>query len=386
MKRKNQIMKIIAVFIALFSFTFAPSCKSKIKEEGITTINVTKSYSEKTIELKDISDLEYVIMDDSDDFLYKGRPLYITDNTVVIEDFTTDDFLFFTREGKPKSRFNKKGGGPNEFSDISASIYDENKDELFIVSRDRVLVYSSEGEFIRKFPLVEGAYVTTVRDFDEECLIIYDRSESYDTDFLLISKEDGRVIDLIDLPRSEKVQLYLVEMDGNNINITTGTTNNLVPHKEGFLLTNYSSDTVYSFNRNKELEPFLVRTPEIQKMEPIIYLNSLVESSQYQFMLVTTVKKQNNRLPSVSIVRDKSNNRIYKQNVVLSEFEGKEIVITPACLYNMKDADVGFFEFNMDELQTANNENRLSGELKKITEHAESINNSNNIYMLVHFK
>lgn len=383
---KLKTFTLYATLMALLYLLFASSCKSDRREGDIVTIDVSKSYSEKEIDLNAIADIEYVIMDDSDDYLYKGRPEYITENTILIEDLSTEDFLFFTREGVPKSRFNSKGGGPTEFSYYSSLLYDENRDELFIVDRDRVFVYSSEGEFIRKFPLIEGSYVSATRDFDKESLIIYDISESYDTDFLLISKEDGSVIDLINLPRIEKIQLYIMETKGENINITSGQTSNLVAHKDGFLLTNYSSDSVYLYNRNKETEPFVVRTPEIQNMNPIVYLNSLVETSQYQFMQITTVKKENNRLPSVSIVRDKSDKKIYKQKVILSDLKGKELDITPACIYNMKNSEVGFFELDIDELQTANNENKLSGELKKITEYAERTNNSNNIYMFLHFK
>lgn len=383
---KIQRLTFYATLMALLYLLFASSCKSERREGDIVTIDVSKSYPEKEIDLNAIADIKYVIMEDTDDFLYKGRPQYITENSILIEDLSTEDFLFFTREGVPKSRFNSKGGGPTEFSYYSSLLYDENRDELFIVDRDRVFVYSSEGEFIRRFPLVEGAYITEIRDFDEESLLIYDTSESYDTDFLLISKEDGSVMDLISLPRIEKLQLYIMETNGENMNITSGKTNNLVAHKDGFLLTNYSSDSVYLYNKNKEVKPFLVRSPEIQKMEPIVYLNSLVETSQYQFMLVTTVKKQNNRLPSVSIVREKSNNKIYKQKIVFSEFEGRELDITPACIYNMKNSKIGFFELDIDELYTANKENKLSGDLKKITEHVDSINNNNNVYMLIYFK
>lgn len=372
--------------MTLVYLVFASSCNSRSTPEGTMTIDVTKSYPEKVIDLKDIADVSYVIMNDSDGFLYRGGPRYITDNTIVIVDYGTHDFLFFTREGTPKSRFNCIGGGPKECSYIGSLIYDENKDELFIVSANKVLVYSSEGKFLRKFSLLEGTYVKTVRDFDDKYLIIYDNLECYDTDFLLISKEDGSVMDLIDLPRNKKVQVYLSVVNGNNVMVTTGHTNNIVSYKDGFLLTNYSSDTVYSYNRNKELEPFLVRTPEIQKMDPIVYLNSLVECSEYQFMQVVTVKNENGRLPQVCLVRDKKNNKIYTQKIKVSEFKGKTITITPTCLKRMKGAEVGLFKFNLDELETANSEHKLSGELKKITEYAQDINNSNNIYMFVHFK
>lgn len=384
-KKKNQLVRINVVFMTLVYLVFAYSCNSKSTPEGIMTIDVTKSYPEKVIDLKDIADVSYVIMNDSDGFLYRGGPRCITDNTIVIEDYATNDFLFFTRDGTPKSRFNCIGGGPKECSYIGSLIYDENKDELFIVSVDKVLVYSSEGKFIRKFSLL-GNYGRVIRDFDDKCLMMYDKMECYDTDFLLISKEDGSVMDLIDLPRNKKVQVYLSVVKGSNIMVTKARTNNIVSYKDGFLLTNYSSDTVYWYNRNKELEPFLARTPEIQKMNPIVYLNSLVECSEYQFMQVITVKNENGRFPQVCLVRDKKNNKIYTQKIKVSEFKGKTLTITPTCLKRMKGADIGLFKFNLDELQTANSEHKLSGELKRITEYAERTNNSNNIYMFAQFK
>lgn len=384
---KKMIFVIVGVFSSLLSLLLLSSCKSTVDDSSIITIDVSKNYPVKEIDLKTIADIQYLILEDNnDDFLFKGLPRYITDNTLVIIDNASNDIMFFSRDGKPKSKFNRKGNGPEEYVTASSMVYDEDKDELFVVDRNRVFVYSSEGKFIRNFKLLEGVWIYQIREFDDKSLIIYDDRDIYETDFSIISKEDGTLLESIVLPEYEKMQTQVRETDGEYVTVYYVPSNNLVKHKDGVLLNNHSSDTLFLYNRNRIIKPFLVRTPQIRATDPVIYLNSLVESSEYQFFQAVEVKVGDDGVPWIGLMREKSNNNIYTQKIVLNDFRGKEIVITPNCISNTNDPGVGFFNMDIEELSTANAEGRLSGELKKITEHAEQSDNGNNVYMFVYFR
>lgn len=381
----DAFASIISVLIIYIFILILSSCKSNNINEEVIIIDVEKNYQEKEIHLNQIADIFYILTEDSLDFLYKGVPQCITANTIVIQDAISSDIMFFSRDGKAMSKFNKLGNGPNEFSYINTMIYDENSDELFIVSGDRILVYSSKGEFIRTISLLEGSLITEIREFDNISFLIYDMAGKYRRNFSIISKEDGRVLKPIELSQNSQLQMYIMEMDGNNLGMTVGPINNIVMHENGFLLTDHSSDTVFLYRRNNSTMPILVRIPQIQEMDPVIYLNTMVETSRYQFFQSVKVKKLNNRLPSVSLVRDKSQNKIYKQKIILSDFPEKKIEITPDCTSRTNDPKMGFFELDIEELHDANERGKLNGNLKKISEHAKRINNNNNVYMFVHF-
>lgn len=372
-------------FLTMCSLSmFILSCNPADTNNTIIDVDVSKDYPVKTLSLESFSKIEYVVMDDSNDFLFKGRPQCITDNTIVIDDMTSGDFLLFDRQGHPLSKISAKGDGPNQFASYSRIIYDENNRELFVFDENRVFVYSSDGTFIRAFRLPENARIIDAHQFDESTLIVFDDSENYESNFLLLSKQNGEILESIPLPRKKKPQLYIMEEDGNRLNFFMAKRFNIVHHREGFLLTDYSLDTVYLYNRNKDISPFLVRSPQIQEMQPVIYLNSLVESSQYQFLQTVQVENKNNQLPKKCILRERKSNKIFTQEIVLDEFRGKLFEITPDCISKTRNCKVAIFELDLDELQSANLDGKLSGRLKEITDRSIESNNENNIYMFVY--
>ena len=87
---------------------------------GLPVVDVSKSYPEKEIVLTDIAEVTYVSLDSkNDDFLYKGSINYITENTFVVQDIVSGSVLFFSKDGAPKSCFNHKGNGPQDYWGVS---------------------------------------------------------------------------------------------------------------------------------------------------------------------------------------------------------------------------------------------------------------------------
>ena len=366
-------------------FMFILSCNSVNTNNTIITVDVSRNYPVKTLSLESFSDIEYVILADSNDFLFKGYPQSITDNTIVTYDMVSGDILFFNRQGRPISKVSAKGNGPNQFTSFSTILYDEHNSELFIFAGNKVLVYSLDGIFIRSFQFPEGTWIVDVQQFDENTLIVFDESESFESSFLLVSKENGEILEFIPLRRKEKPQLYIMETIENSMYFVMGKMFNIVHHRDGFLLTDYSLDTVYLYDRNRNITPFLIRSPQIQEMQPVVYLNSLVESAQYQFLQTVQVEKKNNQLPTKSILWERRSNKIFTQKIVLDEFRGKHFEITPDCISKTRDYKTALFELDLDELQSANSDGKLSGRLKDITNRSIDNNNENNIYMFVYF-
>ena len=174
-------MKANEVSYLFVIMAFVTCCSSdKQSKDGLPCIDVRKNYPEKEIILTDIADVTYVHLNtENADYLYRGGIKYVTENTIVVEDDTSGSILFFSKDGKPISRFNRYGNGPEEYSStIFFIVYDESADDVFVympssfsISGHSILVYSSAGEYKRKLPLQAGVF--PLIDFDDQSLFLY---------------------------------------------------------------------------------------------------------------------------------------------------------------------------------------------------------------------
>ena len=119
-------------------------------------------------------------------------------------------------------------------------------------------------------------------------------------------------------------------------------------------------------------------------MAPVVYLNGFVEAGNYEFVSVVTVKLENGELPITYLMRDKETGSVYRQKMTLNDYQGKYVTISPETIANTQDSKLGLIVLGLVELQDANNENKLSGQLKELVENSDE--DGNDIYMLLHFK
>ena len=374
------------LLIFFMFFASITSCTDKKQSTGeIIHIDVSKNYPEKVITLEDIADVEYVQMEVHDDYLFKASPQYISSSTIMINDYTTNDFLFFTSDGKPKSKFNHYGEGPGDYSFVFLIAYDEKEDKVFVLSNNKILVYSSDGTFNYSIALHEGAKIKSITVYDEESLLIYNDSDVYDNNnFVRISKKDGSVIDRINNTGHKDISLYARSESEDAGFVIIATTYPVLRYKDGFLLTDYSKDTVFFYSRNNELSPVLVRTPTIFEMNPYTIINSFVEAGDYLFFRSLSLKIENNNLPTTFLMINKNDHSVYRQKILLKDYKGKEVSLCPFNISISANPEVGLMQLNLSELQDAYNENKLSGKLKEMVEASDD--DSNNIYMILKFK
>jgi hypothetical protein len=400
-------MKIKLFIFNLLIFVTIMGCFSEQRvTSNLTEIDVNKNYPEKVIKLNDIVDVCYIQLKTDNDYLFKSAPVTITKNTIVIFERIYGSFLFFSKEGIPKSTFNRKGNGPGEYISVTSAIYDEEKDELFTVFRNKITVYSSTGEYKRTLTLPDEIWISEIALFDENSLLIYDSHKQYsmaanrikeaDSDknvqqndgespFIRISQKEGNVIGRVSVPQDDKIELIATFDGGNGMILSApGRANRIVKCRNGFLLRNPEIDTVFFYSKDLTLTPVMTQTPPVKSLTPKIYINNYIDMEQYQFIEIITLKFDNGRLPSTFLVRDKENGAIYKPKIVFDDFKGKEISISPSITTCTSESQTGFFELDMTELKTAYDENNLSGKLEEMVVSAND--DDNNIYLLLRFK
>ena len=383
MKTKTISCLSICVIIC---FQLCGCTSKKGNENTLIQFDVSASYPEKEIKLEDVADVEYLQLEFDEDFLFTELPSIITEDKIIIKRRRDGDILIFSRAGKPLSKFNRRGNGPGDYADIDALVYDEIADELFVISGNRIKVYSPSGDFKRTIPLLEGASIREIEDYDSGTLLLYDNNNVYPASFSLISKKDGSVVGTVDMPQDKKINTFISRVSGNNVITIRGEdAYHILRYKDGFLLTDFSIDTVYFFSRNKALSPVLVRKPAIQSMDPVIYLNSFVEAGNYEFFTAVTVNNESNILPTRDLMRDKQTGSIFSPKITFNDgYRGDGIVLSPKIITATHDSKLGLIVHGLLSLQKANSENKLSGKLKELVENSDEDGNS--IYMLLHFK
>ena len=394
-------MKNYFLSISMLCLLFSGCSSEKKNEHGFIDLNVSASYPEKEIQLEDIADIEYLQLGVYEDFLFSREPRIITSEKIIFYEFRSGDIMAYSRDGNPLLKFNRKGNGPSEYTEINQLIYDETTDEFFVqsFSSGNIMVFDTRGEFKRVIPLPivsptqaidGGTRNTTVElgNFDPKTLLLFDSSN--DNPFTLISKEDGSVIESIEIPKDQDLATYIMALQMNSSNVVTGVSlliapaNHFVKYNDGYLLTEFSIDTVYFLSPDKKLSPFLVRQPAIQSMDPAIILNTLVEAGNYEFLLAVTIMDDSGALPKKYLMRDKKTGSIYRQKITFNDYRGKEVTISPVTIANTQDSKLGLITLSLVELQDANRENKLSGRLKELVDNSDE--DGNDIYMLLHFK
>jgi len=401
-------MKTTHISYVIVITTLAIAYTSCQRAQGdLPYIDVRKNYPVKEVFLTDIADITYVhLCTENSDYLYSGTVFDMTANTIVITNpdiRSSGDIFFFSKDGSPKSRFNRRGNGPREYRNAYQVFYDEDADDVFVLSTSNVMqVYSSAGRHKRDIPLPQGAIIMNeIISFDERSFLCYDENmaaivsltseaddsptKGYIAPFYLISKVDGTVLDYFELPIAP---IFLgIPQDGRRVSAPPNTRVRLISSKEGALLCNPENDTVFLYGKDRSLTPVLHKIPLAGATNPLTYLNNCIDMGNYQFVEVYTVRAGEVYLGDIfsakHYMRDKRTGDIFQQKLLLPEYTGKEFIIRPV-LRRMVYGNKYYFELDLVELKEAYAQNKLSGKLKELVATLKA--DDNNVYVIAEFK
>ena len=286
MKKINAILVTILLIIV--------GCgERKQSTEDFIVVDVTKNYSsKKELILQDFMDVEYIVLETNDDFTNQGIAEYIGEKFILVKNRINDGNIFvYDRSGKALRKINRKGQSGEEYIYIYGIALDENSEEMFINDRPskKIVVYDLYGNFKRSFKHKEGGgslYYTDMFNYDKDHLICYD-GYNEESPFVLVSKQDGSITKEIKIPFKEKKAPGAIKNDeasGTTFRVGPKPYRKIITYNGNWILSELSSDTVYSFLPDYTLQPFLVRTPPVQSMDPEIFLMLRLFSDRYYFM------------------------------------------------------------------------------------------------------
>jgi len=274
-----------------------------IVSQGLPIIDLTKNYPEKDFSLDDAKK-EYIPLETTNkvlcdrDFMLE----YISDKYIVGKNRSRGDVFIFGRNGKVISRFNNKGQSGKEYLHITSIVFDEKKQEIFIADhllKNQCLVYSIDGNFLRKFNFPADSWIVEIYDFDEQSLLIYNghRKDLDDKNiinqkkpYLFISKKDGSVVSRLELSFPKRISdsyvLEVKEDESRSIRIKVGSYG--IKYGNEYIIADRSCDTVFLMTRDKKLTPLFIRTPSCFNEKKLITMGINLKTDQFLFFGTVT--------------------------------------------------------------------------------------------------
>jgi len=391
MKKSLTILVIILFVTAGFV-----GCKqSGTQSDDFITVDVTKQYSSREeMNLQDFMDVEYIALETKDDFLNQGFVQAIGKELILVRNRKDDgDIFVYDRTGKALRKINRRGQGGEEYTSIFNITLDEDNQEMFVndIFAKKMIVYDLYGNFKRTFKHKEATgleFYVDIFNYDKDNLICYDQYNK-DVSFVLVSKRDGSITKEIKIPYKEKKFLHQQQKDetsGMTYTVSPGPQRSIIPFKDNWLLIEFSSDTIYRFLPDHSIQPFIVRTPSINSMDPEVFLSLRLFSDRYYFMETTKNEYDFNTeygFPKTYFIYDTQKKTMLRYTVNNGDYTYKKEIYMS--MTRPVDHEIeSWYPLDAFELATTYERGQLKGKLKEIA--ATLDEESNPVIMLIKHK
>ncbi|WP_455623095.1 6-bladed beta-propeller, partial [Parabacteroides sp.] len=315
----------ILISVLILSTLLAGCGGNNPSEEELITVDVTKSYPKKELILQDFMDVEYIPLETTDEFICQGLVMAIGKDVILARNRVRDGYIFFfdRKTGKGLKKINREGQGGEEYTFIQRIVLNEEQNEMFVLDHfsRQIVVYDLDGKFKRKLKRGEELYFFHLYDFGQDDLIANNYWVTDKSAFAVVSKQDGNMIEQIQIPFKEKIPIamsYSDEAKDLYYSVIPNNYNPIIPYFDSWMLVEQSSDTIYKYQSDHKMIPIIARTPSVQSMNPEVFLFLGVLTNRYYFM--ETVKKEYNfetheGFPTTDLLYDKQEQAIFEYTV-----------------------------------------------------------------------
>ena len=367
---------------------------NKQSADDLVVVDVTKNYPEKELMLQDFMDVEYIVLDSSDDeFLCQGEVLDVGKEIMLVRNQISDGNIFiFDRNGKGLRKINRRGQGPEEYTSITGLTLDEDRGEIFVKSfRKGIIVYDLFGNYLRNLPVREDfLYSSELQNYDREHLICgeyllrVDENSKETQSGIIISKKDGSIMNDIRVHIEKAVNTRV--NDGMIEVLLSSMVKSFIPYHDRWILTELSSDTIFSLLPDYSMTPFIARTPSIHSINPEIFLFPVLLTDRYYFMetLKREVEYTTRIIPRRKLIYDRQEKTIYRYTVYNSDYAIPKPIEFILRFSNMSNEIAYLQKLEAYELIELNEKGELKGKLKEVAANLDE--DSNPVIMLVKHK
>jgi len=384
-------MKKVNVFLIIILLAVMAGCgRNKQSNDVLIIIDVSKSYPKKELILQDFMDVEYIVLETTDDFLTQGSILDIGKEIILVRNNTNDgDIFVYDRSGKGLRKFNHLGQGPEDYGNLAGSYVtlDEENNEILINNfmTGQTTVYNLYGNFVRRFSQSEGVRYATLRNFDREYLIgkatsmRFDETATESQPFAIISKKDGSMVHDIRISFKKAINTRISPLDGGFIVLLDFSTNLIIPFRDSWILAEFSSDTLYRLLPDFSFTPFIARTPSVHSTDPEIICLPILLTDRYCFL--ETFKRESG-YTKTKLMYDIQENTVHNYTVINDDYSTKKAL--DFLTFNSNKTIAFWQKIEAHELMELNQKGELKGKLKEL---AAKLNEDDNpVIMLVKHK
>lgn len=353
------------------------------QKTDIPTIDLTKTYPKKTLQIEDIADVEYIPLETKDDVLVsRFQRAVVLDKQIILQNHMQGDVFVFDRKGKFQSSFNHKGNGPGEYMQILSFSADADAKEIFIQdhpAQKRIQVYSFEGKFKRSLPINKQLTLGGIYNYDDTYLFadwfaqVYDpenKSKLNDRPYLLIDKKSGDITPLPQKIKNQETGRHRVKKGNGSKTLKFPVCR--VMQAGDVVISDYGLDTTCIYANGKMI-PLLVRNvAEAKKKGDVILSTILAKSDRYVIVDNLNKKEQVEKIMngakeavSTQLLCDMKKGTIHDSKLQLSTMPDQDISINNFILFedaNQMLLNVG----SNDELIELYEDSKLKGRLKDI--------------------
>ena len=361
------------------------------------TIDTNKKYPFKEFILNDLADITYIPIETNNDVLINNginALSHFSDKYIIIVNYKSYDCYIFDRNGKIINFFNHKGQGPNEYLNITGITVDETKREIYIVDhpqKNRIMVYSFDGDFIRKLSLPAKTTIGTIHNFDNETLLCEDNNHRNGNKkpYFFISKQNGHIINELDIIfNKERISPRFYQKTGEKgvMAIAYGY-NPIIRFNEDFIIGDISHDTIYQYSKNKTLTHILVKTPSIYSQDPQIMVIPEFKTPKLFFLERTERKfnfEEKKGFEREKIVYDYNSGFFYKYVLKNKDYPNQNFYLNSGGYAYRAEKNTLCQFIPAEELIEANDNGELHGPLKEITKTLKI--DDNPVLMIIKFK
>lgn len=321
MRNKYQILALVLLLTC--------SCSRYNKQGGedrvLITVNLKQEYPNRKLILQDFMDVEYIALETSEKFLCQGQVLDIGENVILMKNsFQDGDLFLFDKKGKGINKINRKGEGNEEYVIIFKAALDESHNEIFVndAMKGKILVYDFQGNFKRDFQYDRGLRIDDIHNFDETRLISRigedGKKENNVSAFALLSKQDGHILKDIRISFKERKTLRIDDKNGMFMLYYYSP---IVPFDGAWVFSEASSDTIFGLSTDCTLNPFIVKTPSINSLDPEVFLFPKILTDRYCFMEKVT---KGSDFAKVDFVFDRFENKIYEYTLYNIDYKAEQ--------------------------------------------------------------
>ncbi|WP_321347863.1 6-bladed beta-propeller [uncultured Draconibacterium sp.] len=267
-------IKSIHIIFYLALTIISTHCLSQTNTQSdkhIPVLDKSKSYRSKEFEFQ--AQYKYVLLETSREVLLgeNCKLKYASDNRLLFADEYGGDVFIFDINGKIYSKFNQKGG--LGYTSITSIIYDETKNELFILDRIRkkIYVFSEKGALLRSFKTPEETFIAEIYNFNDSTLLAFDENligtDKPTKPYFFISRNSGNIIGYVNITVEKVNATQFMESISKNESLSYSFIYTGIPDNckfgNDFILSNKSMDTVYVLRADKSLEPLFTQIPSV---------------------------------------------------------------------------------------------------------------------------